>query len=352
MFSFIQRRSAIAALLSIFVCCSSAVAKVEAVKGKRYTLGPQHGPWMIMAAALRDVPEERRTAGGMSAWEAADQLVYELRMQGIPAYTYLQDLQMGELKESSGKAAEHDKRKYIARHEAIAVLAGSFPSPDDPLAQRVLSYLKNDFHPKFLNDSSNGGILPRLASRKAPLGRAHMTTNPLMPDSEVKRRTVDPVVQKLNAGEEYSLMNNKGKYSLKIATFRGSSIVQVGNSVNEKAARHFDKVFGSNLDESGVKAWELTQALRSARKFGYDEDFEAYVFHDRFESFVTVGSFNSEQDPRLIALAKRFRAREQQQDGNVVTIAEVFTIPRRIPAGSVPEKFWLFDTVPTLVRVP
>jgi len=351
MFSFTTQR--ITFTLLLLLVCSSASARTEAIKGKRYNLSPHHGPWMIMAAALRDVPEERRTSTGMTAWEAADQLVYELRRQGIPAYTYLQDLEMGEVKEYSNHAAGRDSRKFIARHEAIAVLAGGFSSADDDLAQRVLKFLKHDFHPKFLSDQSNGGLLARIPGRKAPLARAHMTTNPLMPESEIKRRTVDPLVKKLNAGEEFSLTRNKGKYSLKIATFRGNSIVQMNNSVSEKAANHFEKFLGSNLDESGTKAWELTQALRSASKLGYDQDFEAYVFHDRFESYVTIGSFDSQQDPRLVALARRFRAKEQQnQQGNVITIAEAFTIPKAVRPGAVPDKYWLFDTVPTLVSVP
>ncbi|MEZ6130517.1 MAG: hypothetical protein R3C59_17665 [Planctomycetaceae bacterium] len=348
MFSFSTLRITVTLLL-MFVC-SVASARTEAIKGKRYTLSPQHGPWMVMAAALRDVPEERRTKTGMTAWEAADQLVYELRRQGIPAYTYLQNMEVADV---SGRTADKDTRKYIARHEAIAVLAGSFPSADDELAQRVLKYLKNDFHPEFLDNQANGGLLARIPGRKAPLARAHMTTNPLMPASEVKRRTVDPLVQKLNSGEEFSLTRNKGKYSLKIATFRGNSIVQTEFSQSEKAAKHFEKFFGSNLDESANSAWELTQALRSARKLGYDEDIEAYVFHDRYESYVTVGSFDSPQDPRLIAMARRFRAKEvPNQRGDMVMIAEAFTIPRNVRPGQQPDKYWLFDTVPTLVSVP
>ena len=339
-------------LLWLAVFCSTAVARIEAVKGKRYTLGPNHGPWMVMVAALRDVPENRRTQVGLTAWEAADELVYELRVKGIPAYTFLQDMQVGELKEFSANAGGRDTRKYIARHEAIAVLAGNFPSPDEKQAKIILNYLKNGFEPAFLKKENSGAILPRTPGRPHPLSRAHMTTNPLMPDSEVKRKTFDPVVRKLNSGEEYSLLKNKGKYTLRIATFRGNSIVQVGDRVSAKASYHFDEFFGANLDESGTKAWELTQALRSASKLGYGQDFEAYVFHDRFKSYVTIGSFDSEQDARIVELARRFRGKDREHEGKAVTVAEVFTIPRNLPAGAVPQKYWMFDTMPKLIRVP
>ncbi|MEO1982620.1 MAG: hypothetical protein ABGZ24_19090, partial [Fuerstiella sp.] len=99
MFSF--RSSCIAALLILLASQVPAAGQLEAVQGKRYRLTSQHGPWMIMVAALRDVPEERRIDGGLSAWEAADRLVYELRRRGIPAYTFLQSMEVGKLDEYS-----------------------------------------------------------------------------------------------------------------------------------------------------------------------------------------------------------------------------------------------------------
>lgn len=44
---------------------------------------------MIMVASFRNVPEDRREKG-LSAEEAAAELVFELREKGIPAYTYSQ----------------------------------------------------------------------------------------------------------------------------------------------------------------------------------------------------------------------------------------------------------------------
>ena len=58
----------------------------EAIAGKRYSLTSQHGPWMIMVTSVSDVQGANRK-DGMTAWEAADTIVYELRKKGIPAYT-------------------------------------------------------------------------------------------------------------------------------------------------------------------------------------------------------------------------------------------------------------------------
>lgn len=341
----------ISAIVLSCVLCGTATAKVEAVKGKRYSLSKNHGPWMIMAAAITGVPEERRTKG-MSAWEAADQLVYELRLKGIPAYTLFMDRQVGTVKEFSNAPGQQNDKKFIARHEAIAVLAGNFENRDDPQARAILNFLKQKFEPTFAKDKSSGAIFSRTPGQPNALSGAHLTPNPLMPASELKRRTVDPLIQKLNAGEEYSLTKNKGKYSLRVATFRGNSIMQVGNQVSEKASNHFDRFFGSNLDESGDKAWELCQALRSASKYGYPQNYEAYLYHDRYESFVTIGSFASENDPAIVELARMFRGKPTMHQGQEREVAEVFSIPRQVPIGSTPEKFWMFDIMPKLTRVP
>jgi hypothetical protein len=339
MFSFRPQKCVVAFLL-VCTLCASATAKVEAVKGKRYTLSKNHGPWMIMAAAITGVPAARRTKG-MSAWEAADQLVYELRLKGIPAYTLFMDRQMGAVKEFSGGAGQQNDKKFIARHEAIAVLAGNFESRDDPQARAILDFLKQKFEPTFAKNKDSGAIFSRTPGQPNALGGAHLTPNPLMPASELKHRTVDPLIQKLNAGEEYSLTKNKGKYSLRVATFRGNSIIQVDNKVSEKASSHFNRFFGSNLDESGNKAWELCQALRSASKYGYPQNYEAYLFHDRYESYVTI-----------VELARMFRGKPTMHQGQERERAEVFSIPRQVPIGSSPEKFWMFDLMPKLTRVP
>ena len=77
----------------LFAAPVQAKTKIEAVKGKKYEITKRHGPWMVMVASLKDVPEDQRKEleNGLSAQEAADQLVYELRKRGIPAYTYKTD---------------------------------------------------------------------------------------------------------------------------------------------------------------------------------------------------------------------------------------------------------------------
>lgn len=314
-------------LFSVLIATTAlpAYGKVEAVRGKSYPLDAQHGPWMIMVAALKDVPPERRTKG-MSSQEAANELVYELRKKGIPSYTF-------------------------RFNNSTAVLAGNFESSKQELAQRVLTFIKN-YVPEFMKDKRNGGLFKLTPGRPKPLSGAMLTVNPKSNANDVRSRTLDPLVKKLNADDEFSLLRNRGKYSLRIATFEGSSITQLSGKTSEKAQSFFEKQFGSSLDASGQKAWELCHALRQATKYGYDRNYEAWVFHDRNKSYVAVGSFQSPNDPEIVELAKRFSPKPKVHEGRDVTYAETVAIPRYVPEGSQPERLWVLDMKPTLTKIP
>ncbi len=123
------------------------------------------------------------------------------------------------------------------------------------------------------------------------------------------------------------------------------------------------------VDDDLVKpadnAWELAVALRDR------EDVEAYVWHDRYESIVTVGGFDSEQDPRIRQFARMFGATPAHA-GAGGSIQQVSYLPQNsrhlgMVAGDSGVKFfaidgagrkadenrmWLFDPSPRLMRVP
>lgn len=311
--------------LLIAITAVPAFGKVEAIKGKTYPLNEQHGPWMIMVAALKDVPQERRTEG-MSSEEAANALVYELRKKGIPAYTF-------------------------RIHDSIAVLAGNFQSSKQELAKRVLTFVKG-YVPAFMTDKKNGAIFKVTPGQPKPLSGAILTVNPKANAQTIRSRTLDPHVKKYNSDDEFSLLRNRGRYSLKIATFEGNSIIQTAGTKESKGKAYFEKSFGSGLDGSGQKAWELCRALRQATKFGYERNYESWIFHDRNKSYVTVGSFQNANDPAIIELAKQFNSKSEVHQGRDVTVAQTIAIPRYVPQGSQPEKMWVLDVKPTLTKIP
>ena len=98
---------------------------------------------------------------------------------------------------------------------------------------------------------------------------------------------VDSLVLRMNKDVPHSLLDCPGKYTVRVATFRGNVIIDQRKVEEiEKGGR-----MKSRLEQAAIDAHRLTEALR-------EKGFEAYEFHDRHESFVTVGSFEWVGRPR------------------------------------------------------
>jgi hypothetical protein len=368
--SVVRSKSRLAFVLAIFaglaLACSASRASstIEAVKGKHYKLTKRHGPWMIMVASFIKPPADRR-GEGMTPEQAAQELVYELRLHHIPAYTFRQEEVEEEVQVLGRRTMTAQKAKVRNWSGGTCVLAGNYATSNDKIAQQTLHYIKERFEPEFLNDveavglaspgqsikrSKSGGVFRTTKDRPRPLSGAFMTTNPLLSDEELSVRRRDPFIIKLNTGSEYSLLSNRGRYSVVVATFQGRATAQMGKESTN------DSTFSLNnspLSDAAERAWELCSALRHARSLGYDHEFEAFVYHDRYSSIVTVGSFDSKDDPRIAQIQNFFGAKVAQVslDGTPAIGAEAFTVPHH-PAPNEPVKTWIFDPYPELIDVP
>jgi hypothetical protein len=121
-----------------------------------------------------------------------------------------------------------------------------------------------------------------------PMGSGFVTRNPMLPKDDFKTPQVDHVVYEMNKGIEpssFSLLNCRGKYTVQVATFSGA-IVMDQKKIRELQSGQAQ--MESRLDQAAQRAHDLTRALRQKEK-GY----EAYEFHDRNASMVTIGSFDS-----------------------------------------------------------
>ncbi|MFK7779434.1 MAG: hypothetical protein QM501_15120 [Gimesia sp.] len=326
-----------------------ADAGIEAVKGKKYKLTKRHGPWMIMVAGLSDIPESRRKKG-LTAQEAADELVYELRRRGIPAYTFSQESVIQRFN-TLDRLGREERRSYAAQRAMISVIAGNYSGNEDDVAQKTLKYIKK-FHPKVITEN---GVYKKTPGQPGPLSGAFLTINPQLSPQEVANRKQDPLIAKLNSGIEYSLLKNKGKYSLVIASFYGNSVTKTATSRFQNASQTLK--IGKSLDRAAENAWRLAKALRNAKSYGfpagYERDIDAYVLHEKYRSVVTVGSFDAPDDPRIAAYAKLFGSKmKAHPKTNVESMtAEYFFIPGKTPQ-SPPMASWVFDPKPILIRVP
>jgi len=272
--------------------------KLEANPNQDYPLTEDCGPWSIMAV----------TFSGPDAKEQAQELIYEIRRRyKLPAYMHTMhfDHASGTFGDKS-KGTTKKGRYRLNERDEIAVLVGDFSDVDDPAARKVLEKIKYA-HPDCLDvekrlaegktDSRSLGrlraiqqaVMPETAKKKnkGPMSHAFITTNPLLPDEYFVPKGVDNLVKDMNSTVEHSLLKCPGKYTVKVATFKGQTVIdprEIKEIENGKTMSH-------QLEDAAENAHRVTMALR---KKGYD----AYEFHDRNASIVTVGAYETVGGPR------------------------------------------------------
>jgi len=295
---------------------------VEADADKTYGLTEEHGPWMILATSF----------AGPGAHKQARNLVLELRKQyKLPAFVHQQSYDFTERFAGLGlnrygypKTMRYFNKK---KFDEIAVLVGHFDGVDDHRVEKALEKIRHA-RPECLDVSKHHSTTQRFFGlrelqrrltpdkderQRGPMGKAFVTRNPLLPQEYFTPGGLDPLVERMNRDVEYSLLKNPGKYTVRVATFRGSSTMKLDEIKYGAKGRPSDK-----LAEAAIKAHELTVALRR-------RGVEAYEFHDRYESIVTVGSFESYGTPRpdgkteihpaIHQIMQSYRARRHQLPG-------------------------------------
>lgn len=288
--------SVIACLFTFGAISVASAARIEADPAKQYELTKNRGPWMISVATFHTTDPQGKTKSGKTQEEAAHELILELRKLGMPAYVYVHD-PGSERVTVTDRIGREEVRKNLRRVRTVLVLAGNYNDIDDKLAQDSLKWIKK-LNPKCLQD---GVKYQPTKGRPTPLSGAFLTINPLMSPDEISQKTTDPLLIKLNHGENHSLIENKGEYTMVVARFSGKQSVvhtkfKLENLIND-----------GDLHDAGFAANELTTALRGQfDKEGKFNNVDAYVWHDRHESIVTVGSFTSKNDPAIARYQKVF----------------------------------------------
>lgn len=295
-------------ILSLVVCLGASSAQAQLWKHFVPTARPtdrnpsdnkltqENGPWMILAA----------TFSGNGADEQAQALVDELR-QRFRMTAYAHEMSFDYADKSPGRGVDEYgapiRRRYQRgdRVREIAVLTGNFPSVDDPDAQESLEKIKT-MQPNALRADSEhtsqsmaqvrewqDQVLERLGKKRdrGPMGQAFLTRNPLLPREYLVPKGVDKFVAEMNRGVEHSLLDCPGQYTVKVATFRGTTILQTSATDAGKPSSPWSwkkKERDNPLIEAAENAHLLTEELRS-------HGWEAFEFHDRTESIVAIGSF-------------------------------------------------------------
>ncbi|HEV3023367.1 MAG TPA: hypothetical protein VGX76_12905, partial [Pirellulales bacterium] len=170
-----------------------------------------------------------------------------------------------------------------------------------------------------------------------PMGRAFITANPLLPKEYFQHKGLDEFVVKMNEPVQYSLLKCPGKYTCKVATFEGAVLIEQDKIHKVEAGARLE----SRLEIAALKSHEMTMALRA-------KGYEAYEFHDRHASMVTVGSFDSvgtpradgllEMNPKLLKVIETFSADKIVVPGRPARIGkpkDIIRIPFDIQAVPV-----------------
>ena len=270
--------------------------RIEADPDKSYVLTEEDGPWMVLAS----------TFAGPGADREAHQLVFELRRRyKLVAYVHKKHFDYSRPVTGLGldRYGGPKRMRYQQQgaYDEWAVLVGDFESVDHPALEKTLKKIKYA-RPECLQVGPDQPTTQRFAGwralqrrinsdlekkKKGPMGHAFITRNPLPPQEYFAPKGPDKFVLEMNKGVPHSLLDCPGKYSVRVATFRGSVVIDQRKIKDINSGAHMT----SQLEQAAVKARKLTEALRA-------QGVEAYEFHDRHESIVTIGSFDSVGSPR------------------------------------------------------
>ncbi len=265
----------------------------------------EHGPWMILAYSIP----------GADAKPQAIELAREIRQTlKVPAFV---------MEKTSGGASTLVKRERIrndangnpvqvglearyangGQESVYVVLVGEFASINDPSIPEILQSVRaaqptalgggaSDSASQTNKSESSNWLVQQYRSRLwsrndrkddlGKMGAAFVTRNPLLPDDFFEAPKVDEFVADLNKSVEFSLLDCPGKFTVRVAEFTGHQVTDFGNG----ALASKPKDTTDALDQAALNAHELTGALRT-------QGVEAYEFHDRYGSYVMIGSFDS-----------------------------------------------------------
>ena len=295
--------------------------RVEANPDETYRLTDSEGPWMVLAS----------TFSGPGAARQASNLVHELRKryqleayQHQKAYDYTKPVVgLGLDKYGAPRKMRHARS---VKYEEIAVLIGNFDSIDDSQLKKTLERIKY-LRPECLDLKKNKSSTQTFAmlrevqkyvnknplkKQKGPMGKAFVTRNPLLPQEFFTRPGLDSFVLSMNKGADHSLLENPSLYTVRVASFRGDTTLNASEDAI-KSHQLTDK-----LVRAAENATRLVSMLRGQGK-------EAYVFHDRHESIVTIGSFSRvgsptangkiQLDPSILKIMQSYGAERQTLPG-------------------------------------
>jgi hypothetical protein len=284
---------------------------------------PAAGNWLIMVISYpgKDGPMQAR------------KMALELRSKNrIPAYVFVFGAEERRKEnERVKKIIEQQKAFYQqnnltpdhgvrVRHQQIdvqhAVLIGGYG--DDEAAKKALETIKKwdqpdekkvDLEVKYYR-LEDGGKGNKKEQREAyyvnPFKRAFVCRNPTVKQETQAPKMDVAALRQMNADEPYSLFHCKKPFTLAVKEFQTPYMMQDKTTT----ASIWDKVGGfgktAHPDHAKISAHNLAETLRKVNLA------DTYVLHSKYSSSVTVGSFESADDPALKMMQDKLADRFNQ----------------------------------------
>ncbi|MCE9566629.1 MAG: hypothetical protein K8U57_31790 [Planctomycetes bacterium] len=305
-----------------------------------WAVKPEHGAFFICIKSYSRPNKPTATDSGPTAREMAEELATEIRdLYKVQAllYEYVSAERRAEMASIAAArerarvfASQLEKYKQDAQlkgmsfleedrvkvrfktmnyQDQIAVLIGGFKTDED--ARKALNTVRTWRAPKnmmlmdgaVLERPGKDGKLEFTSARLNPYLTAHVVPNPAIARTAdpAEAQAIDPFIVKLNEGRPLSLLNAKKAWTLGVKSFTAPVEISSKDSGSGGVMRSGGSGKGADILRASVEqAEQLAKALRDMRGNGIPPGgFEAFVLHTRTASIVTVGQFDSPNDPAL-----------------------------------------------------
>jgi hypothetical protein len=306
------------------------------------TVTPQAGPWMICAASFKGPPSRAQ----------AEELATEIRTRyHLPSYVFNRTAEERRIeKERVARLTAEQRKKFeldglpadtpvhvktVRIEDQYAVLVGGYK--DDATARKELDEIRK-IRPSekfatyaYVPDPKTGQVREEAIN---PFQSSFVCHNPSMPvekaqqDSDLAQR-----LKEYNAHESYSLLKCPKPYTLVVKAYKGAATLESQNASSSVMAKLGS---GRRVMTANEKAAHMAAEFLRNKQPGLG--FEAYVLHTEYNSYVTIGGFDSPDDPRLLQTMQYF-LKEMNRPGSGVyqlhLVAQFPSDPMPMPVPQV-----------------
>lgn len=314
-----------------------------------FILTEEDGPWLLLAT----------TFVGEDAKDRAQRTAIEIRNElRLPAFIYQEKFDFTGTAGQDNATGRRARYANPHQYQAYAVLVGEYDSVNHESIDKDLSRLKSADLDVFrdpddvaaeYNTSSPAAMVKAFGeqlfkSRKGrgrnPMAAAFVTRNPLLPETFFQQPEVDSFVKQLNEGTEYSLLEADGKFTVVVRTFNACGTIIGAKNQDE---------FKPSEERMAKFARQADKMVQELRKQGE----EAYQYHDRERSVVTIGSFDSlgretpgggfQYEPEIRRLMEQYSA---------LNASRAQRVPGRQGVAANHIAMIPFDVQPTPIAIP